>query len=127
MRLMNRIHTAGSLVCLVTLAFGTATTAGAMRPAFVLFPALAMTGTQSAQDKPNTSQPDQPATASVIVTGTIVKSGSNLVLRDSFGAVYQLDAQDKAAPFEGKSVKVTGKLEAEAKLLHVESIEELNA
>lgn len=56
----------------------------------------------------------------------IVKSGSYFVLRDSSGAVYQLDAQEKAQPDEGKSVKITGKLEAEAKFLHVETIEELN-
>jgi hypothetical protein len=63
----------------------------------------------------------------VVVTGTIVKSGSNLVLRDMSGDVYQLDAQDKAQPYEGKSVKVSGKLEADSKLIHVESIEELYA
>jgi hypothetical protein len=72
------------------------------------------------------SQPDQPATKAMVVTGMIVKSGSYFVLRDSSGAVYQLDAQEKAQPDEGKSVKITGKLEAEAKFLHVETIEELN-
>jgi hypothetical protein len=77
--------------------------------------------------QPDTPQPDQPATKAVVVTGTIVKSGSSFVLRDSSGAVYQLDAQEKAQPYEGKSVKVTGKLEAESKLLHVDTIEELNA
>ena len=86
----------------------------------------------SPRQKPNEqetepSQPDQPAGKAVVVTGTIVKSGDNFVLQDTSGTVYQLDAQDKAQPYEGKSVKETGKLEAESKLLHVDTIEELNA
>jgi uncharacterized protein YdeI (BOF family) len=77
-------------------------------------------------------QPDQaqPAQKAVVVTGTILKNGSAFILRDSTGAVYQLDAQEKAAPFEGQSVKITGKLEKatnETALLHVDAIEALAA
>jgi hypothetical protein len=85
--------------------------------------------TQPPQSEP--AQPAQSAQKSVVVTGTILKSGSAFFLRDSKGAVYQLDAQDKAAPFEGQSVKVTGKLEKAAAnqtaLLHVDAIEALAA
>jgi hypothetical protein len=81
--------------------------------------------------QPDQAQPAQSAQKSVVVTGTILKSGSAFFLRDSKGSIYQLDAQDKAAPFEGQSVKVTGKLEKAAAnqtaLLHVDAIEALAA
>jgi hypothetical protein len=59
--------------------------------------------------------------------GTIVKDGSDFVLRASTGDVYRLDMPSKAQPFEGKAVKVTGKLEETAKLIHVDNIEEATA
>jgi len=73
------------------------------------------------------SQPNGVVGKSIVVTGTILKNGADLVLKDSAGRVYRLDAPDKAGPFEGMSVKVTGKLDAEANLLHVEAIEVMNA
>jgi hypothetical protein len=83
-------------------------------------------------DQPNNTPSQQPDTAqedanAVVVTGTIVKSGSDFVLKDSSGTVYNLDAPDKAEPYNGKSVKVTGKLEADTNLLPVESIEAITA
>lgn len=63
----------------------------------------------------------------MVVTGAIGKNGADYILRDSTGIEYRLDAPDKALPYEGKSVRVTGKLEAETKLLHVETIDELKA
>ena len=57
-------------------------------------------------------------------SGTIVKEKGKLVLKDSGANMsYQLDDQDKAQPFEGKQVKVTGKLNAGTKVIHVENIE----
>ena len=56
-------------------------------------------------------------------TGTIVKAGDDYVLRDSSGTVYKLDDSSKAKSFEGKQVKVTGKLDTDSKTIHVESIE----
>ena len=56
-------------------------------------------------------------------TGTVVKDGEQFTLRDSSGIVYLLDDTEKAQPFEGKPVKVTGHLGTEAKIIHVESIE----
>jgi hypothetical protein len=78
-------------------------------------------------DQVQPTQPDQNAAKSTVITGTIVKDGSSFVLRASSGEVYKLDTPDKAQQFEGKSVKVTGKLEESAKLIHVENIEELSA
>ena len=55
--------------------------------------------------------------------GTIVKEKGKLVLKDSTTNVsYRLDDQEKAKQFEGKQVKVTGKLQG--KTIHVENIEE---
>jgi|SRR5580700_5130848 hypothetical protein len=85
---------------------------------------------QHPQSKPDTQQPDTPqqGNKAVVVTGTIVKSGSDFVLKDTSGTVYRLDAPEKAEPFEGKSVKVTGQLDAaNATLIHVEAIEPVSA
>ncbi len=81
-------------------------------------------GSAYAQDQaqPQT-QPDQGQSKSTTFTGTIVKDGSQYVLRDSSGATYKLDDAQRAQPFEGKSVKVTGQLDEQAKTIHVENIE----
>jgi len=81
---------------------------------------------QQPHTAPDAQQPDQQATKAVVITGTIAKTGSNFTLRDVEGNIYQLDAPDKAAPFEGKFVKVTGALEASAKVIHVDAIEEIS-
>jgi hypothetical protein len=56
--------------------------------------------------------------------GTIVKEKGKFVLKDKAANVsYQLDDQEKAKQFEGKQVKVTGKLDMNTNLIHVENIE----
>jgi uncharacterized protein YdeI (BOF family) len=67
--------------------------------------------------------PEQTAAKTTEFSGTIVKTGSDFVLRDAAGQVYQLDTPSKAEPFKNKLVKVTGKLEENAKLIHVETID----
>jgi hypothetical protein len=58
-------------------------------------------------------------------TGKISKSGQKLVLEDAATNVsYQLDDQKKAKQYEGKSVRVTGTLDAQNNLIHVQAIEE---
>ena len=53
-----------------------------------------------------------------------VAMGGRFVLYDSANkAVYQLDDQEKAKPFEGKNVKVTGTLEVAKNLVHVTDIQ----
>ena len=133
----NRVRTAEGLLTLMVLAIAPAASAIAMRPE----PAVAV---QDAQQKPETpppdqaqpdpSQPDQSKAKqkALVVTGTIVKNGSDYVLKDAKGTVYRLDAQDKAAPYENQSVKVTGKLEqaaneSETAVLHVDAIEPMSA
>ena len=72
-------------------------------------------------------QPDQSQAKSATFTGTIVQSGEQYVLRDSSGQVYGLDAPELAKPFVGKTVKVTGQLDEQAKVIHVENIEAADA
>src|SRR5580704_16587549 len=56
--------------------------------------------------------------------GTILKNGENFVLSDSATkSRYTLDNAQKASPFEGMTVKVTGTIEAARKLIHAESIQ----
>ena len=70
---------------------------------------------------PDQTQPD-PARAHTFM-GTVVRDGEQFALRDGAGSVYKLDDASKAQPFEGKQVKVTGRLDTEAKLIHVDTIE----
>jgi hypothetical protein len=80
-----------------------------------------------AQDQPQQpqqqQQPDKNQAKSATFTGTIVKNGDAFVLNDSSGAVYGLDDADRASKFEGKAGKVTGQLDEQAKVIHVETIE----
>jgi uncharacterized protein YdeI (BOF family) len=77
---------------------------------------------QPDQAQPQQPQPDQSQAQTATFTGTVVKNGDQFALRDSSGAVYTLDDSQRAKPFEGKTVKVTGELDEQAKVIHVESI-----
>lgn len=58
-------------------------------------------------------------------TGRISKSGEKFVLEDATAkASYQLDDQKKAQQYQGKNVRVTGTLDAENNMIHVQAIEE---
>ena len=58
-------------------------------------------------------------------TGRIAKYGPKLVLEDSsMRASYQLDDQRKAEKYQGKNVRITGTLDAENNVIHVQTIEE---
>jgi Protein of unknown function (DUF5818) len=60
------------------------------------------------------------------VIGMILKSGDKFVLSDTATkSKYFLDDQDKARRFEGKHVKVTGRIDAAKNLIHVTSIQEI--
>jgi hypothetical protein len=77
------------------------------------------------QTQPQPEMPDQtqaPAKSSTW-TGTIVKDGDRYSLKESSGSTYRLDDSGKAQEFEGRAVKVTGELDDQAKVIHVESIE----
>jgi uncharacterized protein YdeI (BOF family) len=78
-----------------------------------------------AQTSPDQTMPNQDQSKATTFTGTVVKDGENYVLRDSSGGIYKLDDSSRAQAFEGKTVKVTGKLDADSKLIHVDSIQAL--
>jgi hypothetical protein len=44
--------------------------------------------------------------------GTVMKSGDKYVLKDDSGKTYDIDHQDDVKKFDGKRVKVQGKLDA---------------
>lgn len=57
-------------------------------------------------------------------TGKVTKSGGKYVLKDDTTRTsYTLDDQDQAKQFEGKKVKVTGKLDASSNIIRVATIE----
>ena len=79
----------------------------------------------SSQTAPDQTAPNQDQSKTTTFTGTIVKDGEQYVLRDSSGGIYKLDDSSRAQAFEGKTVKVTGKLDADSKMIHVDSIQAL--
>lgn len=74
---------------------------------------------------PNQAMPNQDSSKTTTFTGTVVKDGEQYVLRDSSGSIYKLDDSSRAQAFEGKTVKVTGRLDPDSKMIHVDSIQAL--
>jgi uncharacterized protein YdeI (BOF family) len=90
--------------------------------------------TQPPQNQPQTQAPragqdqtKQDPAESQTFTGTIVRNGEQFSLRDSSGEMYKLDDNSKAEAFEGKQVKVTGRLDTDAKVIHIDTIESASA
>ena len=61
--------------------------------------------------------------------GTIGRSHGDLVLKGGYASQnpkaktnYKLDFQEKVKPYEGKSVKITGALDASTNTIHVSTI-----
>ena len=90
------------------------------------------------QDQPNQAQqnlsqpnPNQPSHSQAnsnslphveTFTGTIGRGSDGYFLKGANGAAYRLDDATKAQPFDGKNVQISGKLEMDTNLIHVESI-----
>ena len=98
------------------LVFGFALTWGSPMLRTISVPVLAQ-----GQDQSQQSQPDRAKSSTF--TGTVVRNGEQFVLRDASGKIYKLDSAARAQQFEGKAVKITGRLDQEAKLIHVDSIQ----
>src|ERR1700758_1024595 len=81
--------------------------------------------TPPSQTPPDQAMPNPDSSKTTTFTGTVVKDGEQYVLRDSSGGVYKLDDTSRAQTFEGKTVKVTGKLDPDSKMIHVDSIQAL--
>jgi uncharacterized protein YdeI (BOF family) len=60
-------------------------------------------------------------------TGTVMKQGDVYVLSDNADKTnYELDDAKKASKYEGKTVKVTGTLDAQNLTIHVQTITEVS-
>jgi uncharacterized protein YdeI (BOF family) len=81
--------------------------------------------TPPSQTPPDQAMPNSQDSKTATFSGTVVKDGEQYVLRDSSGSVYKLDDSSRAQAFEGKTVKVTGRLDANSKMIHVDSIQAL--
>jgi Protein of unknown function (DUF5818) len=118
---MKRISTftltAGLLACALPLASGWSFPQQNQNPG-------GLPGTPAALQQPVKQELQQPPQVKTF-TGKISKSGQKLILEDeSMKTSYQLDDQKKAQPYQGKRVVVTGTLEAENNMIHVQAIEE---
>jgi len=112
------------------LAYGLGIVAMAISLAMAWGSPFVSEGTARAQDQAQPQQPAQPdpdQAKSATFTGTIVRDGEQFSLRDSSGETFKLDDSERAKPFVGKAVKVTGQLDEQAKMIHVESIESASA
>ncbi len=69
----------------------------------------------SAQTPDQAQAPDSNATAPASDTqtfsGTVVKTGDKYMLKDDTGKTYDIDHQDEVKKFDGKRVRVQGKLD----------------
>jgi hypothetical protein len=76
----------------------------------------------ASQQPPSAQTPDQAqapdskagmpaASDSQTFSGTVVKSGDKYMLKDDSGKTYDIDHQDEVKKFEGKRVRVQGKLD----------------
>ena len=75
---------------------------------------------------PLASVQQKPETQPKIFSGTIVKNGDTYVLSDAGTKTsYVLDDAQKASPYEGKKVKVTGTVDVANNTIHVETIQEI--
>lgn len=104
------------ILALAVGAFGFTATSGwaSLTPA-------AQTQNRPAMQSSQTHSKKQSATESI--SGTIVKSGNSYVLRASTGQEYQLSNASRAKSYVGKTVTVTGKVNASSHLIDVQSIQ----
>jgi hypothetical protein len=115
------------LVFACALAWGSpfVATASDSKAALTQEPQQAQPPQQQPQPDQAQPQPDQSQSQaqSKVFIGTVVKSGQFYVLRVASGQSFKLDDPESAKPYEGKSAKVTGQLDEQAMLIHVESIQ----
>jgi hypothetical protein len=69
------------------------------------------------------TQTQHSSTQAAIFTGTVLRNGEQFFLRAASGQLYRLDDASHAQHYNGRAVKVTGNLDTEAQLIHVENIE----
>jgi uncharacterized protein YdeI (BOF family) len=115
-----------ALMLVSVQAFGSAPVLNSAAPMPVIQePQAPPSQTAPDQTTPNQANPNQDQAKTSTFTGVIVKNGEQYVLRDSSGNVYKLDDSSRAQAFEGKTVKVMGRLDPDSKMIHVDSIQAL--
>jgi Protein of unknown function (DUF5818) len=110
---------ASALILASAQAWASSTVANAATP----MPVIQEPQAPPSQAKPDQAQPNPDSARSSTFTGIVMKDGEQYVLRDSSASVYKLDDSSRAQSFEGKTVKVTGQLDPNSKLIHVDTIE----
>ena len=80
------------------------------------------TPSKPVQADPQPQQATGTSTAAQTFLGDINTTPNGFVLKDASGVSYQLDDQKTAKTFTGKSVKVTGTLDAATNTIKVASI-----
>lgn len=78
---------------------------------------------QSPQPLQQTQATEQKEPTSQTFTGLIMRDGGSYVLKVSTNTAYPLAEQQKAKPYEGKQVRISGILDANGESLHILSIE----
>jgi hypothetical protein len=79
----------------------------------------------NAVSKPSATQPDDQTKDAQTFLGRITQKEGKFILEDTNNkTTFLLDDQEKAKPFDGKAVKVTGKLDSATNIIHVLDIQE---
>jgi hypothetical protein len=105
------------IVSIATIAIATAIPAGS---SLLAKPIPNLRNSALTQDQ---TRPDNESQAKTF-TGKITKANGKYVLQEaSGGSSYQLDDQDNAKKYSGKSVLVTGTLDASTNTIRVQKIE----
>ncbi len=68
-------------------------------------------------------EPSAYSATTVTFSGTVVRNGARLALRETAGALYPLEGAPRAWSYEGADVRVTGKIDLSTRLLRVDAIE----
>lgn len=62
------------------------------------------------------------AQSSTVLAGSVLRNGDQLVFRTATGEVFRLDQPQQAQAFAGRSVMITGSLDAHTGTLHIVAI-----
>lgn len=65
----------------------------------------------------------QQQTQTALFKGTVLRNGEQFLLSDASGQILRLDDPQRVQDFEGKTVAITGRLDQQKNMIHVERIE----
>jgi hypothetical protein len=71
----------------------------------------------------SSNSPSRPQTPKQSIIGIVIRQGEKYVLKAGDNTTYRLDDQSRAAQYQGKRVKVVGRLDADSITLYIGSIE----